>query len=1323
MRGPGTGSRIEDVLPLTPLQEGLLFHALFDPAGTEVYNVQLSLTLSSGVDAGRLRDAVEALLRRHPNLRGSFRFGKSGVPAQVVPYAVTVPWTETDLRGTGEDEFARLLAADRVGPFDPAKGPLLRCTLVRTGEQEHRFVLTHHHILLDGWSLATVVRELFTLYAGHRLPPAPPYRDYLAWLAGRDAAAAEQAWRRALDGLTTGTFMAPPDPARAAALPEVAECLLPTDVTSDLVALARRNGTTLNTVVQCAWGTVLRHATGQDDVVFGAIVSGRPPEVPEVDRMVGLFINALPVRVRFSPAEPLSALLARVQREQAALTGHQHRSLAEVTRWAGLDRLFDTLVVFESYPVDHAALKAGADGMLATSMRVEDATHYPLTLVVVPGERLRLRIAHRADLFSPETARDLVARLGQVLTRFATTPDAPVSSVRLLDPAEERRLVHDWNDTSHPVPNLCLPQLFEEQAARSADRTAVVFEGEHVTYGELNARANRLARLLVAHGVGPERLVGLALPRSVELVVAVLAVLKAGGAYLPLDPGQPRERLRLMIEEAAPDVVVTVEGTMDPPGPIPSIVLHGDMPSLRDPRAAENLGDRGLLPGHPAYVLYTSGSTGRPKGVIVPHEGIVNRLSWMQAEYRLTSEDRVLQKTPAGFDVSVWEFLWPLLQGATLVVARPDGHRDPAYLAALIADEQVTTVHFVPSMLRTFLDEPAAAACTSLTRVICSGEALPAELAARGLATLDAELHNLYGPTEASVDVTAWRCDGGGTVPIGRPVWNTRAYVLDSALRPVPTGVTGELYLGGRQLARGYLAQPGRTAERFVADPYGPPGARLYRTGDLARLRRDGALEYAGRVDDQVKLRGQRIEPGEVAAALERHSAVRHAEVVLHEDRLVGYVLPATGEEADPQALRKHAAVHLPDAMVPSAVVVLDRFPLTPNGKLDRSALPAPAPPRTDPAGAPRSPREEVLCGLFADVLGLDRIGVHDDFFELGGHSLLAARLIGRVREVLGVETGIRTLFTAPSVAAFAERLGEAPGDGLDVMLPLRPTGRRAPLFCVHPAAGLGWCYSGLLRHLGREHPVYALQSRGLDGAPVAAATLEDIADDYVEHIRRVQPHGPVHLLGWSFGGVLAHRIATRLQSRGEQVALLAVLDAYPRFDGARDYTPDTHAVLTGLLHYAGHTWNRTEPLTVPAARAVLEQGGSALATLDEHQLASAVEVFSRNFRAQQEFSPEVFDGDLLFVTATGGRGADWPTAGDWQPYVTGAILRHQVDVDHGLMLTDPEALAAIGRCVSDRLRDLARRARAHTTPEPARNPRGTRDELAKDLTGKGTDR
>ncbi|MGK5496591.1 amino acid adenylation domain-containing protein [Streptomyces sp. URMC 125] len=1283
--------RIEDVLPLSPLQEGLLFHALYDPAGTEVYNVQLSVTLSEGVDARRLHTAVEALLRRHPNLRGSFRFGTSGKPMQVVPRAVTVPWTELDLQDAGEAEFTRLLAEDRVRPFDPARGPLLRCTLARLGDREHRFVLTHHHILLDGWSLATAVRELFALYAGTPLPAPPPYRDYLAWLADRNTADAELAWRQALDGLTTGTFMAPSGAARAAVLPEAVERLLSADVTAGLAALARRNGTTLSTVVQCAWGTLLRHHTGQDDIVFGAVVSGRPPEVPRVDAMVGLFINALPVRIRFSPGEPLSATLARLRREQAVLTDHQHSSLADVTRWSGLDRLFDTLLVFESYPVDHAGLRAGAEGMLATSVRVEDATHYPLTLVVVPGERMRLRIAHRADLIPADTARRLADQLERVLTRFATGPDAPAPSVRLLDGAQERQVVRDWNDTGRAVPDACLPRLFEAQADRSADRTALVFEGGTLTYAELNARANRLAHRLAAHGVGPERLVGIALPRSVDLVVAILAVLKAGGAYLPLEPGHPPERLRFMVEEAAPDVVLGHDNAIPLPSGSSRIVLDG---TGRDPFPDTNPGDCGLRPAHPAYVLYTSGSTGRPKGVVVPHEGIVNRLGWMQSEYGLTPGDRVLQKTPASFDVSVWEFLWPLLEGATLVLARPDGHRDPAHLAELIAAERVTTVHFVPSMLRTFLDEPAAAACTGLRRVLCSGETLPAELAARFAATLDAELHNLYGPTEASIDVTAWRYDGGAAVPIGRPVWNTRTYVLDSALRPVPVGVIGELYLGGHQLARGYLARLALTAERFVADPYGPPGSRLYRTGDLARWRADGVLEYAGRVDDQVKLRGQRIEPGEVAAVLERHPAVRYAEAVLREDRLVGYVVPESGEHAEPSVLRKHAAAYLPDAMVPSAVVVLESLPLTANGKLDRRALPAPCPPRPERGRAPRSPREEVLCGLFADVLGMERVGIDDDFFELGGHSLLASRLIGRVREVLGAETGIRTLFAAPTVAAFAERLGCAPGDDFGVLLPLRPSGRRAPLFCVHPAGGLGWCYGGLLRHLGRERPVYALQSRGLDGTTAPATTLGAMADDYAEQIRRVQPHGPYHLLGWSFGGVLAHRLATRLQAQGEEVALLAVLDAYPRFEGARDHTPDTSSVLTGLLHYVGYVWDRTEPLTIPAARAVLDGSGSALATLDDRRLAALVEVFRRNFHAQQDFPPEVFEGDLLFVAATEGRGADWPTAGDWRPYVSGTVRCHQVACEHGRMLTDPAALAVIGRAVSDRLRELAGRTR-----------------------------
>ncbi|MFD8008641.1 amino acid adenylation domain-containing protein, partial [Streptomyces mirabilis] len=538
-----------------------------------------------------------------------------------------------------------------------------------------------------------------------------------------------------------------------------------------------------------------------------------------------------------------------------------------------------------------------------------------------------------------------------------------------------------WNDTAVEVVAGTLPGLFEARVAVSPDAVAVVFEGGEVSFGELDVRANRLAGLLVDRGVGPECVVPVVMERSVEMVVALLGVLKAGGAYLPVDPELPAERVEYLLSSVGASVVVTREL-------VEESASH-DALTVR----------RVVLPGHPAYVIFTSGSTGGPKGVVVPHAGIVNRLVWMQAEYGLGSGDRVLQKTPFGFDVSVWEFFWPLLEGAALVVARPGGHRDPAYLAELIQGENVSVAHFVPSMLQAFLAESSARECTGLRAVMCSGEALSAELRdgfARVLPSVG--LHNLYGPTEASVDVTSWACaeDAEGVpVLIGRPVFNTRVYVLDAGLEPVPVGVAGELYLAGVQLARGYLGRPGLTAERFVANPFGN-GERLYRTGDLARWNAGGALEYLGRTDDQVKLRGFRVEPGEIQAVIAEHSSVAHAAVIVREDapgdvRLVAYVVAAAGADGElPQDIRAFAAQRLPEYMVPSAVMVLDALPVTINGKLDRRALPAPD--YAAVAGVGRGPatlQEELLCAAFAQVLGLEKVGVDDDFFALGGHSLL----------------------------------------------------------------------------------------------------------------------------------------------------------------------------------------------------------------------------------------------------------------------------------------------------------------------------------------------
>ncbi|MFJ3204668.1 amino acid adenylation domain-containing protein [Streptomyces sp. NPDC086989] len=963
-----------DVLPLSPLQEGLFFHSAFDAGALDAYTGQIVLTLDGALDEDTLRASCDRLLRRHTALRSAFTDQGLDGPAQIVVESVEVPWEAVDLGGLGsadrEREWRRLLAADRARRFDLERPPLVRFTLVRFGPSEHRLVMTNHHIVWDGWSSAVLLRELLTGYAEQTsgaesgaVAEGVPYRSHLDWLARQDDGAAETAWSTALAGLAEPTLLGAADPNRIDALPERVPVELSAELTARLTARARTAGVTLNSVVQGVWAILLGRVTGRDDVVFGGTVSGRTADVAGIEDMVGLLINTLPVRFRIREDEPLLAAIGRFQDEQAELMDHQHVGLAGIQRAAGLGALFDTTVVVENYPLDLESMRELAGGPRLTGVDGSDATHYTVNLIVLPGERLRLHLDHRTDVLDARTARSLGEALERLLTTVADAPATAVGEVDLLS-AEQHRLIREWNGTAVPVPDTTLVELFAQQVARTPQAPATVFHGERLTYGELDVRAERLARALRARGAGPEEIVAVALHRSTEMVVSLLAVLKSGAAYLPVDPSLPADRIAYLLSDAAPVLLLADDEVAA------ALPAAADLPRL-DPGAVHD-GDPGAvgpapLPGHPAYVIYTSGSTGRPKAVVVEHSAIVNRLLWMQDRYGLGADDRVLQKTPFGFDVSVWEFFWPLITGAALVVAEPGGHKDPAYLSRVIQEESVTTVHFVPSMLAAFVEDPEAGRCRSLRRVVCSGEALPEELKNRFLDVLDVPLHNLYGPTEAAVDVTHWDClrQESGPVPIGRPIWNTSLYVLDPRGRPVPVGVAGELFLAGAGLARGYLRRPALTAERFPLDPFGPPGSRMYRTGDLARHRADGSVEYLGRTDDQVKIHGFRIELGEIETALGHLDGVGRAAVVVREDvpgerRLVGYVVPEAGADPAPdtEPMRAELARSLPEYMVP-VLVVVDGLPVTPNGKLDRRALPAPAAAAATgyepPAGRPRN--------------------------------------------------------------------------------------------------------------------------------------------------------------------------------------------------------------------------------------------------------------------------------------------------------------------------------------------------------------------------------
>ncbi|MFF4077771.1 amino acid adenylation domain-containing protein, partial [Streptomyces sp. NPDC001777] len=990
---------LEDVLPLSPLQEGLLFHAHYDGRERDVYTVQLGIDLTGPLDTDRLHEAVHALLRRHPQLRAGFRTTASGKSVQFIPRQAEPAWREDDLTALDPadraGELDRVAERERRAGFDLAKPPLIRLALVRLERELHRLILTNHHILMDGWSGPLVLRELLALYEHGAdsavLPPATPYRAFLTWLAGRDRNTSLEAWRQALDGLDEPTRVAPADGPDDTAVPAEQIALeVPDGLGAALRRQARDHGTTVSTLLQAAWAILLGSLTGRQDVVLGSTVSVRPPEIPGVESMIGLFINTVPVRIRLRADEPLGSLLTRVRDEQTALMDHQYLGLADIQSLAGVGELFDTSVVHENYPVDRDALGTEAHGVRVTGAEGRDATHYALGLIAATtGDRLELRLEHRPDLFDRTAAETVLARYRRILEAFATSVDLPTGRVDTLDEAERRTLLETFNETRQDTPETTVVGILQEQAARTPDRTAVVFAGRATGFAEFNAEANRLAHHLIARNIGAEDVVALALPRSPQALTALFAVLKTGAAYLPIDPDDPADRVAALIDDAGPVLTLTTRDRAAAllTTAVPTIVLD-DPAVVRDvaQRPATDPGDtdrvRPLLPDHIAYVHHTSGSTGTPKGVAVAHRGLTSLFVshrtqvYVPVAESLRKECVRVAHTAALSSDALWPPLLWMLAGHELHLVEDVVRRDAEALAGYVTGHGVDLVDVTPSYGRLLLaqdplNDARRTGTAAPAAVMVGGEAVPPSLwdRLRSSAPLS---HNFYGPTETTVDSVVAAVTDSEHPVIGRPVGDTRVYVLDGGLSPVPVGTPGELFIAGSGVARGYVGRPGLTAERFVADPFGGRGGRMYRTGDVVRWRADGNLEFLGRADDQVKVRGYRIEPGEIESALCRIGDLAQAAVVVHEDettgdpRLVAYVVPRPGNRADVHALRRAASAELPGHMVPGAVVALDTLPLLPTGKLDRSALPVPELGVGGVGRGPRGPVEEILCGLFA---------------------------------------------------------------------------------------------------------------------------------------------------------------------------------------------------------------------------------------------------------------------------------------------------------------------------------------------------------------------
>ncbi|MFR9730281.1 amino acid adenylation domain-containing protein [Saccharopolyspora sp. MS10] len=1291
-----------EVVPLSFAQQRLWFlHRLEGPSAT--YNLPIGLRLSGELDVAALRAALGDVVSRHESLRTTFP-DRRGEPRQHVlpPAAPELPVREI----TAEQLDDALRAAARY-EFDLAQEPPLRTELFRTAEHEHVLLVLLHHIATDEWSMAPLLRDLAAAYAARLDGVAPEpgplpvqYADYALWqreLLGdeedeRSLAARELAfWRDALAGLPDELAL-PVDHQRPATPSHRGGAVrfgFDAALHRALRALAAEHWASPFMVVQAGLAALLTRLGAGTDIPIGTPVAGRGDQ--RLDELVGFFVNSLVLRTDTAGDPTFAELLGRVR--QADLAAYDHaelpferlaevlnpsRSLARhplfqvmLAYWGEADAVRPSLPGLES---DVGTIDAGAAKFdLAVSLRevpdgVEGVAQYS------------------ADLFEPAGVEALVARFVRLLTAAVAAPDTPIGDLDLLD-AGERERIFRWGDAEAEQDGApaTFADLLDRQIAARPDEPALVFEDTELSYAELGRRVNALAHLLLERGAAPGRIVGVMLPRSPELIVGLLAVLASGAAYLALDPDYPADRLEHMISDADPGLVLALSDRR--PEHAPVVLL--DDPEVRAVLRAEptDAPPRKSTPDDPAYVIYTSGSTGRPKGVVVPHTGVAGLVATQARRVGVTEGSRVLQFASPSFDVAFWEICMGLLSGGTLVVVPADRRVPGAPLADYARRHRVTHLAIGPSVMGMFppeVDLPEGAT------LLCGAEKVPADLVerwARGRRML-----NCYGPTEATVNSTLWDCEPGtGTsVPIGVPDPGTRLYVLDAALRPVPPGVVGELYVSGTGLAHGYLHRPGLTAERFVADPFGPPGARMYRTGDLVRWRADGALDFAGRADDQVKIRGFRIEPGEVEAALARHPAVAQVAAVVREDRpgdklLVGYVV--SQREVEPSELRAHVAESLPDYLVPAAIVLVDALPLMPNGKLDRAALPAPDLAAAVGSAVPRDPAEEVLCGLFAEVLELPRVGVHDSFFDLGGHSLLAARLIARIDEALGVKLNVGSLFAAPTVAGLGARVRTGgKGDALGILLPLRTEGDREPLFCVHPAAGLAWPFSGLLKHIDPRRPLYGLQSRGLDEPAPVLADLAAMAAEYVEHVRSVQPSGPYHFLGWSFGGVIAHEMSTQLQAAGERVRFLCMLDSYPK--DVWDELPTEEEALRALLYMAGHDVDRLgdEPLRREHVMEVLSAEGSALSNLEEHTVEAIIDNFANCAVLENAAEHDTFRGDVLFFTATANQAKASLTSRMWEPYVDGAVENHDIACEHKDM-TRPAPLAEIAAIVEDRLR------------------------------------
>lgn len=1278
--------------PMTEAQSGLWYAQRLDPQNP-IFNTAHYIDIKGSLDIEAFKAAVDQVAEEAQSLSLRFVDDKMGV-LQVIDPAHRPFLKITDVSAEADPlaEAMVQMRRDHDTPVDPTRDPLAANLLFRVGEDRHIWSLRVHHLATDGFGMVLIAYRVAELYNAARGGSAPSAAFNPLSVAWEEDAAYRASDKREKDGAYWRELMGDtPEVASLATGKAVTahsfhrvERVLSSELTERLLARAKAGNHSWPDVITTLTAAYIGRFSGAEEVVAGVPWMGRMGS--SLARTPAMVMNVPPLRLALDENAPLDEQLILGTKALIKARRHGRYRSEQLRRDLGLiggaRRLYGPLI--NVLPFDMPPRFDGLDmeiHVLGTGPVDDISITFRGDAVPV----LTLEVDSNPNLYSLEETRGHCERLEAFIS--AALDAETLAEVPIATPEEAVRELETFNSTAHPLPDTTLTALLEQAMKASPDAAALTFGDQTLSYAELDRRTAALASALAAKGVGRESLVAVALPRSLELVIALVATLRAGAAYLPLDLEHPADRIATIINSAQPSVVLANE---DIGGAFAErLFAPADWPHDGDAPTVEQGGDDA------AYVIFTSGSTGEPKGVLVEHKAIVNRLLWMQAEYGFGAHSRILQKTPATFDVSVWEFFLALISGGELVVAPPNAHRDPSAIASLIRKHKITDLHFVPSMLSAFLADPAAQGIETL-HVFCSGEELPAELRDRFHQTVKSEVHNLYGPTEAAVDVSYWAAgpdDASRPMPIGWPVWNTRLVILDEQLRPVAPGMGGHLHLGGVQLARGYLNRPDLTAERFIADPHNE-GQRLYRTGDVARRREDGAVVYMGRSDHQVKIRGLRIELGEIEAAIIASKLAREVVVMAREDRpgekrLVAYLVPVEGYEQS--ALKASLSKRLPDYMVPAAIVALDALPTTSNGKLDRKALPAPVFEAVVGRVA-QTPSEIIIAELFADVLGRsEAVGADDDFFTLGGDSLMAVQLMMLIRERFGRDPGLGALFDYPRVAELAALMDaeeQQADNGLGVLIRLAEGDEALPpLFVFHPAGGLSWGYRTMARALPTARTVWGVQSPALDPSYGLPDSIDALATIYVDAIlERVAEDQIIHIAGWSVGGIIAQAAAVELEKRGRTVGLMAMLDSYPAECWRAEAEPDPVDALRALLAIAGYDATLYPELrTREAIIKFLKAGDSALGGLPEEALDGVIRVVLDTNRLVRQHYHQPFGGRTTHVFAAADHQDSDLKPELWRPYAADLDV-FEVPFLHP-QLTGPEASALIAPALDERMK------------------------------------